>query len=1032
MNTNKALSIVIISLLCLAFHSGLFTEIASATPAYNVAFSETGLASGTNWFVTLDGTTITSTTDTVMFQGIADGTHDYVISAPTGYDASITSGTLTVNGADNQQSVTFTSQSDNWWTLGNGLTRSGYSTSPAPLTSNVLWMQRIGMGFMMGMSSSPAIVDGVMYLSNGDYENMNIINATTGALIASYNIGTYIGSSSPAVCNGIIYVGANNGNVFAINASTGSFVWTYTTGGTIESSPAVANGVLYIGSDDSKVYAFNAADGTLLWSHLTGGSVPSSPAIAYGTVYISSNDGNIYALNTTTGTELWHYGISGDYVTSPAVANGFVYASFYDGNGVGRTAALNATTGAEIWTTTMVDLGSVAIAHGMVYLVVYGGNLCALNATTGSQIWTSSSSEFTHGQPVVAGSMLYYSGFMQLHAVNAFTGQEIWNQYVDMFESEGTSPVIANGMLYITAGWGELYAFGSLDQHTLTMNTVGEGTVNLGNQTYAVGSYVDLEAIPADGWTFSGWSGDASGATNTSITIDSDKTVTATFTQDTYSLTMITVGQGDVLPGNQSYLLGTNVDLVAIPADGWIFSGWSGDALGTANTTITIDSDKTVNATFTRTYNLTVRLFVDNVLTDNDTMTYVEGQFFSGEVDLDNIPPEWTFDHLGIDGVNTTDISFSLTMNQDHLMEVFVVTTSLQLNITEAVGGSIDQPYGVHVYPYGSEVNITATAEPGYVFSHWIIGNETNFSNPISLTMDSNLTITPVFTQNSNDTPIAFNVTFSQNGLASGTSWSVTFNGTTQASTTDTITFIGYADGDYTYTTTAPSGYTTTDNSGTLTIAGSNTAKTISFIQSGRNNIIAIETTSNTTYTVQISGNITAEQFSNMTITLYQDTKTTAVDFTLTGPSGTEGFCTLTIPKMAIPFGTNPVVYIDGIVAENQLCTEDENNFYIAYTTHFSTHQIEVLFTTETDALPIPMPIITLVTSQIPISLPQPTTTPTPTPTTTPTLTTSPTSTPTTMLATIGSFITVIAAIIILGAVIIGLMQRRKHSTKAP
>ena len=86
-----------------------------------------------------------------------------------------------------------------------------------------------------------------------------------------------------------------------------------------------------------------------------------------------------------------------------------------------------------------------------------------------------------------------------------------------------------------------------------------------------------------------------------------------------------------------------------------------------------------------------------------------------------------------------------------------------------------------------------------------------------------------------------------------------------------------------------------------------------------------------------------------MTITPYQDTRITTVDFTLTGPNGTEGFCNLTIPKIAIPFGTNPVVYIDGIVAENQSFTQDSDNFYIAFTTHFSTHQIEILFTTESN-----------------------------------------------------------------------------------
>ena len=60
---------------------------------------------------------------------------------------------------------------------------------------------------------------------------------------------------------------AGDGNVHALNASTGAMLWSYTTGSTIESSPAVANGVVYIGSDDGNVYALNASTGALLWSY---------------------------------------------------------------------------------------------------------------------------------------------------------------------------------------------------------------------------------------------------------------------------------------------------------------------------------------------------------------------------------------------------------------------------------------------------------------------------------------------------------------------------------------------------------------------------------------------------------------------------------------------------------------------------------------------------------------------------------------------------------------------------------------------
>ena len=60
-------------------------------------------------------------------------------------------------------------------------------------------------------------------------------------------------------------------NVYALNATTGALLWNYTTGGSVYSSPAVANGVVYVGSDDFNVYALNAITGAKLWSYATGG-----------------------------------------------------------------------------------------------------------------------------------------------------------------------------------------------------------------------------------------------------------------------------------------------------------------------------------------------------------------------------------------------------------------------------------------------------------------------------------------------------------------------------------------------------------------------------------------------------------------------------------------------------------------------------------------------------------------------------------------------------------------------------------------
>jgi len=68
---------------------------------------------------------------------------------------------------------------------------------------------------------------------------------------------------------------------------------------------------------------------------------------------------------------------------------------------------------------------------------------------------------------------------------------------------------------------------------TLTIHVVGTGVVTPTSGTYIAGTTVPLTATAAVGWSFTGWSGDLSGATNpTSITLSGNKTITATFTAD--------------------------------------------------------------------------------------------------------------------------------------------------------------------------------------------------------------------------------------------------------------------------------------------------------------------------------------------------------------------------------------------------------------------------------------------------------------------------------------------------------------------
>ena len=140
--------------------------------------------------------------------------------------------------------------------------------------------------------------------------------------------------SSPAVANGVVYVGSEDDNVYALNASTGAKLWSYTPPATLcTSSPAVANGVVYVGSQDGNVYALNASTGAMLWSYTTGGHRGFLARRGEWSGLYWLDDHNVYALNASTGAKLWSYA-TGNYcvLSSPAVANGVVYVGSWDNN----------------------------------------------------------------------------------------------------------------------------------------------------------------------------------------------------------------------------------------------------------------------------------------------------------------------------------------------------------------------------------------------------------------------------------------------------------------------------------------------------------------------------------------------------------------------------------------------------------------------------------------------------------------------------------------------------------------------------
>ena len=62
----------------------------------------------------------------------------------------------------------------------------------------------------------------------------------------------------------------NTGSSSSSAPSNGILYWNYTTGNAVMSSPAVADGKVYVGSYDNNVYCLDATTGEWIWNYTTG------------------------------------------------------------------------------------------------------------------------------------------------------------------------------------------------------------------------------------------------------------------------------------------------------------------------------------------------------------------------------------------------------------------------------------------------------------------------------------------------------------------------------------------------------------------------------------------------------------------------------------------------------------------------------------------------------------------------------------------------------------------------------------------
>jgi outer membrane protein assembly factor BamB len=232
--------------------------------------------------------------------------------------------------------------------------------------------------------ATPAVADGVVYIGSWD-RNLYALDAATGAERWRYTTGNdtviynQIGiASSAAVKDGLVFVGGRDGKFHVVDARTGAMRWIHDNrGGWTIGSPATRDGVVYFATSDGRRFkALDAATGTIRFDLANPAVSFSSPALVGDIAYYGTSDGWLRAVNVRTGAFHAHFQTDG------SKANGAQYTDSLGVMQTGRMYPDRTLDGMMIGMRTMFTLGSIlsspVVVDGVLYVGSTDGHLYAL------------------------------------------------------------------------------------------------------------------------------------------------------------------------------------------------------------------------------------------------------------------------------------------------------------------------------------------------------------------------------------------------------------------------------------------------------------------------------------------------------------------------------------------------------------------------------------------------------------------------------------------------------------------------------
>jgi outer membrane protein assembly factor BamB len=294
--------------------------------------------------------------------------------------------------------------------------------------------------------------------------------------------------ATPALREGMAYVGTTGGVFHAVSLKDGSIAWTFAAGRPIYGEALVTDDAVYFVCDNGYLFKLERKSGKELWRYELGDARVSRvlphetvyewdfraprPTLADGILYVGSGDGSFHAVRAAGGERVWRFApektvstvsVGGTTVSEEGKVRGNATIDgerVFFGSFDGRLYALDRKNGSLLWkkdTLARID-SAPAVIGDKVILGNFGGVLYAFNAADGAVAWRRNwwgsaveSTAVPFGDRVYIGA----SDLRRITCLDPKSGRVFWR--TDVYGWAWSRPVVTEKVLYIGVAGGSPY-----------------------------------------------------------------------------------------------------------------------------------------------------------------------------------------------------------------------------------------------------------------------------------------------------------------------------------------------------------------------------------------------------------------------------------------------------------------------------------------------------------------------------------------------------------------------------------------------